>query len=340
MRLTVTCLPVILGLTLAACGGLSQPVLPQPLVEERDTELALPTLSPAERPAGDPLQVVATTSIIGDVVANVGSDRIHLEVLIPSGQDPHSYEPSASDLALLREADVLYVNGLHFEEGLEPVLDMLGGSPAVVPVSAGVDIIFPVEDEDHQSEEGGDLDHTHEYGDPHTWQDPRNVMIWVANVAETLAALDPDGATSYRANAAAYRRELESLDAHIREQVARIPPEHRRLVTNHDALAYFARAYGFEVVDTIYIGAAEVAEPSAGQMAQLIDVLRAEGIRAIFVETTIDAELAGTIAAELGPDIRVLTLYTDSLGAPGSGAETYVDMMRANAAQLVIGLGE
>jgi len=316
------------------------------------SSMELPALTPAALGTGERLRVVATTTLVGDVVAQVGGEYIDLTTLMQPGQDPHSYEPAAADLALMREADVVFVNGLDFEEGLMASLDAIRADVPVVPVSAGVDVIEGGDehehadegehagDDEHEHEHAGDDEHEHEHagGDPHVWQDPRNVMIWTQNIASALTQLDPAHAEAYRANAATYEAMLESLDEHIRDQVERIPAENRKLVTNHDTFAYFARAYGFEVIGTVLVGASEVAEPSAGQIAALVEAINQANVPAIFVETTINDRLAQIVAEETGRDIRVLTLYTDSVGLPGSGAETYLDMMRANVATLVEGL--
>lgn len=302
-----------------------------------DDDMALPTLEPVALAEGEKLRVVATTSIIGDVVAQVGGTHIDLTVLIAPGQDPHSYQPVARDLAQVERAHVVFVNGLGLEEGLLPAVKTVAHAAPLVPVSAGVEVLAGSEHaHEHEEEEG---EHEHGEGDPHTWMDPHNVILWAENIAAALTALDPAHAEDYRANAEAYQDELRTLDAYIREQVGRIPPERRKLVTNHEALAYFAQRYGFEVVGTVYLGASQLAEPSAGEMAQLVETIRAEGVPAIFVETTVNDALARAIAREVGQEIGIYTLYTGSLGPPGSPADTYIGMMRANIETIVAALG-
>lgn len=309
---------LIAALLLSACAaGAATP---------SDDGGSLPTLEPAALAEGEKVRVVATTSIIGDVVAQVGGDHIDLTVLIAPGQDPHSYQPVARDLAHVEQAHVVFINGLDLEEGLLAAVGTVAQTAPLVPVSAGVEVIA-----------GGDEEHA--AGDPHTWMDPHNVMIWAGNIAAALAALDPAHAEDYRANAEAYQGELRALDAYIREQVALIPPERRKLATNHEALAYFARRYGFEVIGTVYLGASQLAEPSAGDMARLVETIRAEDVPAIFVETTVSDALARAIAREVGREIGVYTLYTGSLGPPDSGADTYIGMMRANIETIVAALG-
>ncbi len=317
---------LIVALLLSACAASA--------ATSSDDEMTLPTLEPAVLAEGEKVRVVATTSIIGDVVAQVGGEHIDLTVIMAPGQDPHSYQPVARDLARIEQAHVVFVNGLDLEEGLLAMVETVAQAAPLVPVSAGVEVIAGG-DEEHAADEHEE----HAAGDPHTWMDPHNVMIWAENIATALAALDAAHAEDYRANAEAYQEELRALDAYIREQVALIPPERRKLVTNHEALAYFARRYGFEVIGTVYLGASQLAEPSAGDIAQLVETIRAEDVPAIFVETTVSDTLARAIAREVGREIGVYTLYTGSLGPPGSGADTYIGMMRANIETIVTALG-
>ncbi len=197
---------------------------------------------------GEPLRVVATTTIVGDVVAQVGGEAIELTVLLRPGQDPHTYHPRPGDLAAIAEAHVVFVNGLGLEAFLDDVLRSAGGDRPVVTVSEG---IVPRQHPRNP-----------EQPDPHVWFDVRNVMVWVDNIEAALSALDPAHAEVYRASAAAYREELESLDAWIVQRVATVPEQNRRLVTNHPALGYFADRYGFEQVGAVY-PVSPSAEPSA-----------------------------------------------------------------------------
>ncbi len=291
----------------------------------------LPALSPASLGAGDRLRVVATTTIVGDVVARVGGDAIQLTVLLPPGADPHTYEPTPADLTAVAQAHVLFINGLGLEGFLERTLRNVGNVP-VVPVSAGIRPRLPEEHREEQGEEGHDGE-----ADPHVWLDVRNVLVWVENIRQALSALDPDHADFYATNAAAYRQELEALDAWILEQVARVPPQNRKLVTNHPAFGYFADRYGFEQVAAVY-PISPGAEPSAREIAELEEAIRRFGVPAVFAETTVNPKLAEQVARDTG--VRLVTLYTGSLGPPGSGAETYVAMMRYNVRAIVEALSE
>ncbi len=312
-------LSLLLVVLLAACA--------RPTPRPGGVAEVLPALSPAPLGAGEPLRVVATTTIVGDVVARVGGDAIQLTVLLPPGADPHTYEPTPADLTAVAQAHVLFVNGLGLEGFLERTLRNAGDVP-VVPVSAGI--------RPRLLEEQGKEEHDGE-ADPHVWLDVRNVLVWVENIRQALSALDPGHADFYAANAAAYRQELEALDAWILEQVARVPPQNRKLVTNHPAFGYFADRYGFEQVAAVYpIGPG--AEPSAREIAELEETIRRFGVPAVFAETTVNPQLAEQVARDTG--VRLVTLYTGSLSGPGGGAETYVAMMQYNVRAIVEALSE
>ncbi|MGQ9466950.1 MAG: metal ABC transporter substrate-binding protein [Anaerolineae bacterium] len=297
----------------------------------------LPTLSPVARGEGEPLRVVATTTIVGNVVARVGGDAIRLTVLLPIGADPHTYELTPADLATVSQAHVLFTNGLGLEGFLERTLRNAGGGLPVAPLSAGI-LPRPMEEhEEHEEHKEHKEEHAHGEWDPHVWMDVRNVMVWVENARLVLSALDPDHADLYAANATAYRQELEALDTWIQEQVAQVPPQNRKLVTNHPAFGYFANRYGFEQVAAVY-PISPGAEPSAREIAQLEETIRQFGVPAVFAETTVNPKLAEQVARDTG--VRLVTLYTGSLGPSGSGAETYIAMMQYNVRAIVEALSE
>lgn len=351
-----------LALLLVACGADATPTateaapagdLPPAVVTQEATTpadplapLTLPALSPLALD-GRPLRVVATTSIIGDVVGRVGGDAIDLTTLMGPGQDPHSYQPAAADLTAVANADVIFVNGWDLEEGLVEDLATIGEGVLVVPISAGIAPLPYGEheaDEDHADEEHADEDHAdenHAHGsaDPHTWLAVDNVVRWAGNAAEVLSGLDPGNAGQFLGNGLSFQSELTALDVQLREQLATIPPEQRVLVTNHDAFGYFADAYGFEVLGTVIPGASTLAEPTASDLADLIRAMQAEGVCAIFTETTVSDRLAQTVAAELsGCDtVEVLSLFSGALGAAGSGADSYAGLMQANMDAIVSG---
>ncbi len=305
--------------------------------------LRLPTLAPVEL-NGELLQVVVTTSIIGDVVAQVGGDAIHLMVLAGPGQDPHSYEPGAQQLAAVATADVIFVNGWDLEERLVSTLASIGENVPQVPVSANI-VPLPFDGHGHgadDDEEGEVHQEANGHGkvDPHTWTSIANVMQWTENVKQALSELDPAHAETYAHNAAAYGAELAQLEAYVEAQLATIPASHRILVTNHDSLGYFAAAYQFEVLGTVIPSMSTLAEPSATDLVNLVTVLRAQRLCTLFTEITNNASLAQTVAAELThcDKVQVLPLHTDALGPVGSGADSYIGMIRANVQTIVRGL--
>jgi ABC-type Zn uptake system ZnuABC Zn-binding protein ZnuA len=296
-----------------------------------DRDARLPEMHPASLDGAAKLRVVATTGIVGDVVKNVAGDGVELTMLIGPGQDPHTYQPTPRDIAAVERAHVVFVNGFHLEEGLESTIDAAAGKGSpVVSVSAGI------QPRPSSSGAGPGADSHGAAGDPHVWFDPANVKRWTGNIEATLSALDPANAAAYRERAAAYVRQLDELDANIRARVALIPPDRRKLVTDHEALGYFADRYGFRVVGAVIPSVSTSAEPSAGDLAALVEAIRAQGVPAIFVGTTTSPKVADLVARETGA--QVLPIHTGETGTAGSGAETYLGMMRANVDTIVAGL--
>lgn len=319
----------MLALLAAACSPAST------TSDTGDEPLRLPIVEPMTA-AGERLQVVATTSIIGDVVRQVGGEAIDLTVLMQPGQDPHSYQPGAADLTAVADADLIFMNGWNLEEALVGDLVAIGREATLIPVSAGITPRLLSEDDDEH--DGGS--HVHGPVDPHVWQSVPNVIRWVENIRQVLSAADPANATRYETSAAAYSRSLQQLDEDLRAMLAAIPEDRRVLVTNHDNLGYFADAYGFEVAGTIIPSISSLAEPSAGELAKLIGAMRSRGICTLILEATAAGQVARTLKNELTDcdEVRLVLLYADALGPPGSGAESYIGMMQTNAAALVKGL--
>ncbi|MFO7684395.1 MAG: zinc ABC transporter substrate-binding protein [Chloroflexota bacterium] len=303
--------------------------------------LLLPALEAVEL-AGAPLKVIATTSMIGDVAAQVGGEAIDLTTLMSAGQDPHSYQPGARELTAVANADVILVNGWDLEEALVHDLEQIGGNTPLIALSAN---IAPLtlgadehDEEDEAHEEEGD-DHGHSGADPHVWFSIENVVQWTRNVAQILSDLDPANAETYASNAAAYQAELAELAAYAEAQLSQIPEERRFLVTNHDAFGYLARDYGFTVLGTVIPGMSTLAEPSARDLAGLIEVMQEHGVCSIFTETTVSDALAQTVVGELShcDEVRVVKLYTGAVGPAGSGADSYIGMFRTNVDAIVAG---
>lgn len=269
----------------------------------------------AGQPAdSESMRVVATTSIVGDIVAEVGGDRINLIVLMDDGADPHTYQLTAREAAMISEADVVFVNGLGLEESLLDSLEKLAPQKSIFSVSEGI--------EPRQLGENKI--------DPHAWFDPSNVKRWVENVERALSEIDPAGTPQYRQNAIGYGAELEALDRWIEEQIAIIPTDRRKLVADHDALGYFADRYGFEVIGAVIPGFSTAAEPSPQQLANLETAIMELDIRAIFVGMTVNPTLAKQVAQDLG--ILLVPLNTGSLSG---SANSYLEFIRQNVRAIV-----
>lgn len=269
----------------------------------------------AGQPAdSESMRVVATTSIVGDIVLEVGGDRIDLTVLMDDGADPHTYQLTAREAAMISTADVVFVNGLGLEESLLDSLEKLAPQTSIVSVSEGI--------EPRQLGENKI--------DPHVWLDPSNVMRWVENVERALSEIDAAGTPQYRHNAIGYGTELEALDRWMEEQIAKIPIGQRKLVADHDALGYFADRYGFEVIGAVIPSFSTAAEPSPQQLANLETAITELDVRAIFVGMTVNPTLAEQVAQDLG--ILLVPLNTGSLSGP---ANSYLEFMRQNVRAIV-----
>ncbi|MGQ9833943.1 MAG: metal ABC transporter substrate-binding protein [Candidatus Villigracilaceae bacterium] len=275
------------------------------------------------------LNVVASTTIVGDVVAQVGGDLIELTVLFPPGANPHTFQPRPQDIAAISKAQVIILNGLGLEEALEPALKA-NATGTIVHASEGIEPL-PFHGKKHAHE--GEGEHHHEGGDPHTWIDPNNVIVWAKNIAAALAAADPQHAAAYQANATAYIASLRDLDAWIRQQVAQVPVARRKLVTDHLLYGYFAQEYGFEQVGALIGSFSTNASPSAQELAALEDLIRAQNVPAVFVGKNVNPALAEQVAQDTG--IRVVSLYTGSLSQPGGEADSYLKYMRYNVSAIV-----
>lgn len=278
------------------------------------------------------LKVLATTSIVGDVVAQVGGELIDLTVLLPRGIDPHAFEATPQDVATISEATVIFANGAGLESFLVPLLESAVASDRVVDLSAGIELKgFVTAMDRSRSPEGEGMDK-----DPHVWTNPNNVIVWVAGIQRTLSELDPQHAVDYAANAQVYVQKLTELDAWVRQQVAQIPPDQRMIVTDHLIFGYFAEEYGFTQVGAIIPGFSTLSEASAGDLARLEDAIREMNVKAIFVGHTVNPNLAQRIAEDTGT--QVVFVYTGSLSQEGGEADTYLDYIRYNVNAIVTAL--
>ena len=269
--------------------------------------------SPGESSA---LTVVATTPHVADLAQNVGGRRVDVRTIVPAEADPHDYEPRPSDVAALADAGLVLRSGGDLDEWLDDVLDSAGAEAPTATLMDSVDTLD---------------------GDPHWWQDPRNAILAVRAIEARLTEADPEGRAVYRRNAERYLERLRKLDAGIAACVERVPPDERRIVTTHDALGYFARRYGIEVVGAVIPSLSTQAQASAGDVDRLVEQIRAEDVEAIFPESAVSAKLEEAIAREAGAAVGE-PLYADSLGPEGTGAGTYLGAMAANADALVRGM--
>lgn len=297
-----------------------------------------PALSPLPDvtvPESGTIGVTATTSIIGDLVAQIGGARVAVETILPANADPHEYEPAPDDIAKVEDAKVVFVHGLGLDQWVEDIIENAGGDLTVVTVTDGITTVNRSEGEEHDEhdDEGDEDEHDHET-DPHVWFDPTKTAQMVANIANSLTAADPDGESDYAARLAAYQQQLTTLDNQITERIALVPEDNRKIVTNHDALGYYADRYGLTIVGTVIPSLDTQAEPSAKEVADLIDTIKAEGVTVIFAENTVSPTLADQLADEAGIQV-VDTLYSDSLGDADSGAATYIEMMQSDTIKIV-----
>jgi ABC-type Zn uptake system ZnuABC Zn-binding protein ZnuA len=289
--------------------------------------LLLVACGSVESPAADngKLTVVATTSIVADVVSNIGGEHINVDILLPVGADPHSFEPTPQDIAKVADADIVFANGAGLEIFIAHLLESANAEEKMIEVSEGIMLLehpnAEVEDDDHDDHEG-------ELGDPHTWTDPNNVIIWVENIEAALSKADPANAQSYATNAIAYKTELEEIDSWIREEIAQIPEENRKIVTDHRLIGYYVDEYGLEMAGAIIPGYSSLSEPSAQELAAIEDAIGDLGVSAIFVGNTVNSNLSERVAEDTG--VALVFFYTGSLSPADGDAPTYLEYLRYN----------
>ena len=305
MRIIPALVLLVIGsVVLAACGG-------------------------EESNAPGKLNVVTTTTIIADMARNVGGEHVDVQSIVPANADPHSYEPTPREMRFVANADVVIEHGLDLDAW---VSDMIDASETNAPVTIVTDGITPLAAAEHDHEDEANHDHGH--NDPHVWFDVANAKIMVANIRDALIAADANHRAAYQANADTYLAELDDLDGWIREQIATIPEDQRKIVTNHDAFGYYVHAYGLTLIGTIIPSLDSQSQPSARDTAALIDAIKESGVKAIFTEAALNPALANQIANNAGVSV-VSDLYGDSLGPDGSGADTYIGMMRTDTTRIV-----
>lgn len=285
--------------------------------------------------AAEPLKVVASFSILGDIVSEVGGDRVEVRTLVGPNGDAHVYEPAPADARDTAAAGLVVVNGLGFEGWLGRLVGASGYSGPVAVASEGVTPLSVSEEraagmpaESEYPDRPEEVEHRHGDIDPHAWQSVANVETYVQNIVTALCAADAEDCLAYQANGAAYLAELQALDASITAGFSAIPADKRKVITTHDAFGYFARAYG--VTFLAPQGISTDSEASAGGVAALIGQIRHEGVSAIFFENISDPRLIEQIASETGAQPGG-ELYSDALSDADGPAATYVEMMRHNA---------
>jgi zinc/manganese transport system substrate-binding protein len=268
--------------------------------------------------AADRLNVVASFSILGDFVRNVGGNSVNITTLVGPDSDAHVYAPAPSDAKKIADAKLVFVNGFGLEGWLPRLVQSAGGKATVVTATSG---ITPLK-------LGSDAD-------PHAWQSIANAKIYVANIRDALAAADPANAEAFKSNASAYLAQLDALDREVREAVAQIPENRRKVISAHNAFGYFAAAYGIEFIAPA--GVSTESEASARDVARIITQIRSAKIPAVFLENITDPRLIGRIAAETGARVGG-TLYSDSLTGEKGDSPTYIAMVRHNIKALTSAL--
>lgn len=299
----------------------------------------------ADKDAGGKLKAVASFSILGDMVKNVGGERVEVATLVGPNGDAHVFSPTPADAKTLASADIFFVNGLGFEGWMERLERASGFDGALAVTSGGVMPISMTgghehheaeaeEDRDHEAEAEGHVDFTAS-ADPHAWQNLFNGKIYVTNIRDALIAADPDGKDIYEANAAKYIAAIEAEDEAVRAAIAKLPEARRKIITSHDAFGYFGNAYGLEIIAPE--GVTTESEASAQDVAKIIRQIRDEHIPAVFLENVTDRRLLDQIARETGAKIGGV-LYSDALSGEDGPAPTYLDMFRYNVGALTAAL--
>lgn len=359
----------VLVLALSACAGAEDAATEADPTEGAATDDGSSS-EIAATDGAEPTSVVVTTAILGDIVSQVlAGTGAEVQVIMPSGVDPHAYEASASDGLALREADLVVANGLQLEEALLDVLASVeADGVSVLEVAEELDGLLEPGAEGHDHSHGGesgddhegeshaddedrgdeagedhadDEDHDeHDHGefDPHVWLDPINVGEMAGIIADAYAAVDVEAADTVAANAATVVAAMTELDTELQGLVSTLDEGQRRLVTNHESLGYLAAHYDLEVIATVLPGTSTDVDVTASSFTELVETIRDAGVPAIFADTSSSDRLAQSLAEEVG-GIEVVELYTESLGEPGSGADTVAGMIRTNIERIVEALG-
>ena len=283
--------------------------------------------APAGGAAAEPApRVVATTTQAADLVRNVAGDRVEVTQLLTANADPHGYELRPRDVEAIAGADLVVRSGGDLDDWLDDAVEQSGADADVVTLIDSVETI-----------EGGHGHEGEEEVDPHWWQDPRNAVVAVGEIERALAVADPAGAQEYADRAGRYRSRIEALDLAVAGCWDEVPANERKLVTTHDALAYYARRYGLEVVGTVIPSLSTQGQPSAGELAELAETIRREGVKVVFAESSVNSKVERAIAGEAGATVGG-ALWADTLGPEGSDGATYLESIAANTRTMVGGV--
>lgn len=282
--------------------------------------------------AQEKLKVVTSFSILADLTQNVGGERVEVSTLVGPGGDAHVYSPTPADARNVAAAKLVIVNGLGFEGWLSRLIKSAGNKATVITAAKGI-----TPRKEKADAHGHKHSHGHDEADPHAWQSVGNVKIYVTNIRDALAAADPSGAETYRKNADAYLVKLDALDREVREAVAKLPAERRKVISTHDAFGYFADAYGITFIAPQ--GVSTEAEATARDVARIITQIRSRKIPAVFLENVSDPRLMRRISEESGAKLGG-TLFSDSLTDEKGAAPTYIDMIRYNIKALSSALAD
>ncbi|WP_028862712.1 metal ABC transporter solute-binding protein, Zn/Mn family [Psychromonas aquimarina] len=309
------------------------------------------SLSAVNAAAEEKISVVASFSILGDITAQIGGDKIELTTLVGNNGDAHTYNPAPNDVKKAAAADLVVLNGLGFEGWLPRLLESSHFSGLQINASDGISPLEGACSHDkhqeheahHENEDADDHDHEHEHQhvdshghhhdiDPHSWHSIKNVKIYAANISHALSSIDPDNASYYQDNLAVYEQKLNALDSKIKTMFASIPQEQRKVIVPHNAFAYFQRDY--KVSFYSLQGTSTESEASAADIAAVIDQIRKNEIKAVFVENISDNRLIEQISADTDAQVGG-KLFSDALSNPGQGASSYLELMEHNASSLV-----
>ena len=279
--------------------------------------------------AGKKVKLIASFSILGDMVKNVGGDRVEVTVLVGPNGDAHVFEPTPGDAKAVSAADLVIVNGLGLEGWMDRLIKTSGYKGLIVVATKGIKPREMTKEEEEEHEHGAK--HEHKI-DPHAWQNLSNGLIYVDNIAKGLSSVDAASASVYQANAAAYKAKLDELDKWVKTEFAGIPKPKRRMITSHDALGYFGAAYDIEILSPM--GFSTESEAAAGDIARLIKQIRKEKITAVFIENVTDPRMMEQVAEESGVTLGG-ELYSDALSKEEGPAPTYIDMIKNNVNKIV-----